>query len=115
MKIKEKYNISIDWLLTGQDMGDAMTAEWPAEIQDACRTAKRIIESDDKRTAKALIAILDAFSLSIDRYESEKKHDKNHYELKQSSDLMKRELNELKEAVRRLTGTAALGSHTGID
>lgn len=108
-------NVSIDWLLTGQDTGEKMMAEWSVETQDACRAVKRIIESPDTKTAKALLSNLEAFSLSLDRYESEINHEKKLNDLDKSNKSLKKEFDELKEAVKRITDTDAAGSSSGID
>jgi transcriptional regulator with XRE-family HTH domain len=42
-------------------------SSWPFEIQAACRTVKKILESGDKDTAEALIQNIHAFEESIDR------------------------------------------------
>jgi len=115
LELHRIYNVSLDRLLTDEKNKTGEMESWAVETQEACRTVKRIIESPDKKTAKALLSNLEAFSLSLDRFEDKQEQDNKISELKQSSESLKNELKELKEAVRRLSETGSLGAHTGID
>jgi transcriptional regulator with XRE-family HTH domain len=115
LELHRIYNVSLDRLLTDEKNKTGEMESWAVETQEACRTVKRIIESPDKKTAKALLSNLEAFSLSLDRFEDKQEQDYKISELKQSSESLKNELKELKEAVRRLSETGSLGAHTGID
>lgn len=91
IKIAEKYDVSIDWLLTGKVPPLATDIEnWAPETQEACRTVKRVIESGDKTTALALQMNLHAFSQSIDRYDDNRI-------LKKDIEQLKREVKQLKK------------------
>jgi transcriptional regulator with XRE-family HTH domain len=98
--IHEKYNASIDWLLTGKDPGEALISAWAPETQEACRKVKTILESNDKTTAAALHMNINAFEQSIERFDENKK-------LKGDVEKLKREVNHIKKLNNpgHLTGT----------
>ena len=76
-KICEIFNCSFDWLLTDNDAkvdhGELFMCGWTPEIQKACRTVKKIIESGDEKTADALRQNIEAFETSVTRRNENKK------------------------------------------
>ncbi len=76
LAIREKYRVSIDWLLTGTASSppaadaakDFLPAHWPEDMRKACRQMQKIFLSDhDHDVIKpALIASLNAYEASID-------------------------------------------------
>ena len=75
VKISIASGYSIDWFLTGKNITPeaAFMCGWTPEIQEACRTVKRILESGDKKTADALRQNIEAFETSVKRLDENEK------------------------------------------
>jgi len=86
LSIRDKFGVSIDWLLTGADptpvkiTGVAESASeynedsmcgWPQEIKDACRQLKQILLSNHPVIKPALQSNLAAFQYSVEKEKSQ--------------------------------------------
>ena len=99
LKIKEKYKISIDKLLTGHD--PSMEEYWQGneEIKILCDEIKEIIGSGDAEIISALTQNIKEFKKSIDK---DKKMDN-----------MERELKEIRRVLAHLKKTTSPGRDGG--
>jgi len=108
LKIKKTYNVSVDWLLSGDGSPPQMYGYGISEINTKygdywqgcseevmyyCKKLRQIIESDDHVTATAIKNNIDAFDLSLNR--------------KKEFEKVKKEVDELKKAVFREPDTDA--------
>jgi hypothetical protein len=100
VKISDASGRSIDWLLTGKDPAD-FTCDWPEPIRNACKTVRKILESDDAETAVALSNNITAFAKSL----------KNHEENK----ALRNDVEALKQEILTLKKLNGLGLSTGTD
>lgn len=104
LAIHEKFNVSIDWLLTGKESVETSAEQfmcgWKPEVREACRTVRKILESSDRVTSEALLMNINAFEMSIEK-------DKTRDQLLADIERMKRDIEELKRVsdLKRFTGT----------
>jgi hypothetical protein len=83
LTISEKFNISLDWLLTGQGPKEAHTGDteevdetmagWPEETRNACRQVKEVFDSGHPNIKAALLFNIEASLNTVKQKEEMKK------------------------------------------
>jgi len=100
--LHEKYNVSIDYLLTGKDPSAVFMDEWSPEVRRACSDVKTIMEQGHSEDIVALSANIRALKRDLEPYSE--KLDINR--LEKDMDKLKSFLNDLRrqEKKRKLNG-----------
>lgn len=87
--LHEKYNVSIDYLLTGKDPGAAFMNEWPPLVRDACTQVKEILTQGKIAAAVALHTNIKALAQTVQK---NKERENPEYDL----DMLKAVVRELR-------------------
>ena len=114
LAIHEKFNVSIDWLLTGKESKgcseEEFMAQWPEEIRNACRQLKDVFLSDHPVIKPALISNLAAFQYSV---EKEKSQDNKIEEQTQKLKKQDQEIRKIREQLKQLENWHKAEQSTG--
>jgi len=94
LAIHEKFHVSIDWLLTGNEHGEEFMCDWPPVAIEACQRVKNILDSGNKIVIDALYTNLAAFEENIS--------------LKEDVDDLKKEMKYIRKIIKK-------GQRTGTD
>lgn len=66
LRISRKFNVSLDWLLTGKETDQfSCPVKCDAELIEMCNDLKEILKSDDKETIEAIKSNIIAFKKSV--------------------------------------------------
>lgn len=102
LKITQLYEVSLDWLLTGENpnISDTMST-WPEDVRDACLKAKEIIESKDPVVTPVLMSNIAAFYDAIKQ--------------KEDNRVLAKKVDDLQKEVEYIKKISKPGSRTGTD